>query len=175
MGKRGPKRTPTTILDQRNRPTQQDRSSEPKPNAIAPVAPDWMEPEAKVAWEYLAPKMERLGILTEIDGNAFARYCQTWARWRQCEEFLRKAGGTTYTKKRYKWDKDQCRFTDELIETKIIEFPQVKQSQAYSSLLTKLESEFGLTPSGRASLSIGGGGETKDDPLLAMFRRRSMN
>ena len=175
MGRRGPKRTPTSILNQRNRPTQQDRSGEPKPVALAPVAPEWMEPEARVAWDYLAPKMERLGILTEIDGNAFARYCQTWARWLQCEAFLKKAGGTTYTKKRYGWDTEMKCHTDVVIETKIVEFPQVRQSQKYSALLTKLESEFGLTPSGRASLSIGGDDSTKDDPLLEMFKRRSLN
>lgn len=175
MGKRGPTRTPTAILDQRNSRPNQDRGKEPKPEAKAPPAPDWLEPEAKVVWKYLAPKMERLGILTEIDGNAFARYCQTWARWRQCEEFLHKAGGTTYTKKRYRWNKDHCKFTDDVIETKIVEFPQVRQSQKYAAILVKLESEFGLTPSGRAGLNIGGNDPLAGDPLLEMFKRRSLN
>lgn len=62
MGKRGPKRTPSEILARRNRPTQQDRGGEPLPVALAPVRPDWLLPEAKKAWKYLAPKMERLGI-----------------------------------------------------------------------------------------------------------------
>lgn len=162
MARRGPNRTPTAVLDKRNRPAQQDRGKEPKPVALSPVRPDWLLPEAAAAWDYLAPKMERLGILTEIDGNAFARYCQTWARWRQCEEFLKQAGGTTYTDKR-------------LTYSTLREYPQVRQSQKYSALLTKLESEFGLTPSGRASLSIGGGDPMKDDPLMEMFKRRSVN
>ena len=159
MGKRGPNRTPSEILAQRNRPVQQDRGGEPKPNLLAPVMPDWLLPEAKKAWRYLAPKMERLGILTEIDGFAFARYCQTWARWRQAEEFLKAAGSTTYKDKR-------------LTYTNIREFPQVRQSQKYAAILVKLESEFGLTPSSRAGLNAA---VEVDDPLLEMFKRRSAN
>ena len=159
MGKRGPKRTPTSILAQRNTRPQQARGNEPQPNLLAPVMPDWLLPNAKQAWRYLAPKMERLGILTEIDGNAFARYCQTWARWRQAEEFLKAAGSTTYTDKR-------------LTYTTIREFPQVRQSQKYGALLTKLESEFGLTPSARAGLNAAVTVEV-DDPLLELFKRRS--
>ena len=142
MGKRGPKRTPTSILDQRNRPTQQDRSGEPKPIALAPVAPDWMEPEAKVAWEYLAPKMERLGILTEIDGNAFARYCQTWAKWRTCEDFLAQHGDV-YAAKNAKGK-----------VTGFVQHPQVNTAIKLDAALFAMEKQFGLTPSARAGLSV---------------------
>lgn len=160
MGRRGPKRTPTGILEQRGSRPQQDRDGEVLPVALAPVRPDWLLPEALKAWDYLAPKLERLGLLTEIDLTAFSRYCQIWARWRQAEEFLKKAGGSTYVDKR-------------LTYQVVREFPQVRQSQRYAALLVKLEAEFGLTPSGRASLNVGGNDPFADDPLYEMLKRRS--
>lgn len=158
MGKRGPKRTPTAILRQRNNRPQQDRDGELQPVASAPDCPDWLLPEAKAAWDYLAPKMEALGTLTELDGNAFARYCTTWARWRQAEEFLKAVGGTTYKDKR-------------LTYTNIREWPQVRQSQKWGALLSKMESSFGLTPADRAGLSLAV--KVEADPLLEMLKRRN--
>ena len=39
----------------------------------------WLDEEAKLAWKLLLPQLERMDVLTRIDGNALARYCQLWA------------------------------------------------------------------------------------------------
>lgn len=158
MTKRGPKRTPSSVLAARNSRPHQMRCNEPTPVALAPACPDWLLPEAVEAWRYLAPKLEALGILTEIDGNAFARYCQTWARWRQAEDFLKKMGTTTYIEKRLTYSTTR-------------EWPQVRQAQRYGALLSKLESAFGLTPADRAGLNTAV--TVPDDPLLEMLKRRN--
>ena len=36
--------------------------------------------------------LHRLGLLTEIDGQALATYCQTWARWREAEQKIKEYG-----------------------------------------------------------------------------------
>ena len=49
-------------------------------------------PEAKKEWKRLAPSLIAMGILTEHDMEAFAGYCQAYARWREAEEFLSQHG-----------------------------------------------------------------------------------
>lgn len=39
--------------------------------------PRWLDPAAAVEWEKVAPLLDQLGI--EIDRQALAAYCQTWA------------------------------------------------------------------------------------------------
>lgn len=55
--------------------------NEPHPVPVAPEPPGHLCRVAKKHWKELAPKLESLGLLTEIDGDAFAAYCQTYARW----------------------------------------------------------------------------------------------
>jgi hypothetical protein len=33
-----------------------------------------------------------MGVLSRIDGNALARYCRLWSRWRKAEAFIDKNG-----------------------------------------------------------------------------------
>lgn len=41
--------------------------------------PEWMNIDAKVVWDELAPNLIKMGVLTPIDVNAFARYCELYA------------------------------------------------------------------------------------------------
>ena len=40
----------------------------------------------------MSKTLEQIGVLTQIDGAAFAGYCQAYARWKEAEEFLTKHG-----------------------------------------------------------------------------------
>ena len=77
--------------------------NEPKPLQIAPECPDWLLDEAKKEWNRLAPELERLGLLTIIDEMAFAGFCQSYAKWKIAEEFIKKNKMTYEIPKR---DKD---------------------------------------------------------------------
>lgn len=57
--------------------------NEPKPSPIAPRCPKWLGKDARKEWRYLAPKLERLGLLTETDGTSFAVYCEAFSRWKK--------------------------------------------------------------------------------------------
>ena len=63
--------------------------AEPKPESTAPPVPRELDTRAKKVWKDLAPKLERLGLLTEIDGGAFAILCQSHGFIAQLHEDLR--------------------------------------------------------------------------------------
>lgn len=76
--------------------------NEPKPQPIAPKPPSWLPREAKREWKRLAPELEKLGLLTIVDGTAFANYCLAYARLREAEETIKREGMVITTEKGYK-------------------------------------------------------------------------
>ena len=95
MAARGRKPLPTAlkILEgdrgKGRRPLNRD---EPTPPQNILECPPWLMPDAQMEWERLAPSLTAMGILTEHDIEAFAGYCQAYARWREAEEFLSQHG-----------------------------------------------------------------------------------
>ena len=157
MGKRGPKPTPTSVLKMRGSWRADLRRDEPQPGTKPPRCPSWMRPEAKAAWRLLVPKLARLGLLTEIDGNALARYCDAWARWKSAAESLAK-NGEFYTKK----GPDGALLG-------VFPHPAAGQYIKLAQMLNRLESDFGLTPSARADLAQPKPVETKDNGKRRFF------
>ena len=111
-------------------------------------------PEAKKEWKRLAPSLIAMGILTEHDMEAFAGYCQAYARWREAEEFLSQHGTIFKTPSGY-----------------VQQVPQVSIAQQNLKIMQSFCSEFGLTPASRARLyaSTGDKAET-DDPMENVLR-----
>lgn len=85
--------------------------------------------------------LDRMGILTRVDGNALARYCRLWQRWRTAEEFIEEHGDQYPVK-----DKDGTVISFRL-------FPSARVAMALAAELRRLEQEFGLTPAARTRIS----------------------
>ena len=144
MGRRGPAPTPTTILKLRGSTlaTQRRQDAEVQGPAGTPDPPDWLDPDARAAWDHLVPMLVSMGVLTRIDGNALARYCRLFARWKKAEAFIDKHG-------------DVYPLKDEHGHVKCLQpFPQVSTAAKLSQQLTRLEQEFGMTPSARARIPL---------------------
>jgi P27 family predicted phage terminase small subunit len=142
MGKRGPRRTPTSILQARGSSWASRRKGELKPDAGEPVMPTWLDDAAKTCWQQLVDMYRPLGLLTLLDANALARYCRTWSRWVAVEQFL-VTNGPTYP------------VTDANGNLKRVSaYPEVAISRQLAEQLRRLEIEFGMTPSSRANLDI---------------------
>lgn len=142
MGKRGPRPTPSNILKLRGSWRGAANQNEPQPRVGEPDYPEGLAEQAKSVWDQLVPLLSGMGVLTKIDGIALGRYCQYWVRWKECEAHVAKYGMTYPIK-----DK----------EGKIqgmVEFPQVRRSQALSLTLSRLEAEFGMTPSARSRITV---------------------
>lgn len=123
-------------------------SNEPKPEAKAPECPDDLCLEARKVWNRLAPTLERLGLLTEIDGDNFAALCQIRARLVDIHRKLKKEG-MELIQEIEKVDKRGNLWVERRPN------PYITLERQYFQLLRSYASEFGLTPRGRTGLTVG--------------------
>lgn len=151
MGARGPAPRPSALKILEGNPGHRPiNRSEPKPRPVAPKCPDWLDRRAKAEWRRISPELERLGLLTGIDMTAMAGYCQSYARWRQCQEVLAKDGLTFKTESGY-----------------LMPRPEVAIGNRALIEVRAFCVQFGLTPSARArmQLSEGPGDDDGEDGI----------
>lgn len=141
MGQRGTKPKPTALKLIEGNPGKRPLNvNEPKPKPKRPACPAWLNKEARKMWKRLAPELDRLGLLTVVDGEAFAAACQSYGIWAECEQILKAEGRTV------------------LVATKAGEHeaarPEVAIGNAALKNFKMFCSEFGLTPSSRTGIHI---------------------
>ena len=132
----GRPRKPTNLKILNGNPGQRAlEQDEVKPNPWAPEMPDWLSNRAKDEWQAMAPKLERMGLLTEIDGAAFAAYCQAYGRWADAEEHLKTTPLLLKTKSGY-----------------VQQSPYLSIANTSIGIMSKFLAKFGMSPSDRAGL-----------------------
>ena len=109
--------------------------NEPNPKPKAPSMPKNMDKVAEKEWKSLGPILEKLGVLTNVDGGAFEALCVSYGEWvkysRQAQE-----------KPLYKFE-----------QTGYIQIsPFVTLADKAFKNYIKLATEFGLTPSSRSRI-----------------------
>jgi P27 family predicted phage terminase small subunit len=157
MAHKGPRPQPTKLKLLKGNPGKRAlNKSEPQ----TPVAPEiarppvWLHELAKAEWEVVAPILHGLGLLTEADLTFFAAYCQSYARWREAEEWIgANKGGTIVLR-----DKDGK-------VRSVVRAPQAIAAQAALADMNRFGSQFGLSPSSRTS--IGGAEPAKPENEFA--------
>lgn len=139
------RRKPTALkLITGNPGHQKLNKTEPKPTPKAPRMPAWLSKEAKEVWRALAPKLERLSLLTEIDREAFAGLCESMGMYRRAMKGA--AGKLTYTTPTgYERQRPELKIADQAL-----------------ALSIRLAAEFGLTPASRSKISLAPGNGEKD-------------
>ena len=144
MGRRGPRPLPTEILRLRGSTlvTKRRITREITRTPAVPSCPRWLDNGAKAAWRQLVPELDGLGILANVDRNALTRYCRLWSRWRKMEKLIEERGETYPIR-------------NETGEVKYLaQFPHVSIASGLAQQLTRLEQEFGMTPSARARIQV---------------------
>ena len=152
MATRGRKPLPTALKvleGDRGKGRRPLNKNEPVPPQENVACPDWLMPEAQAEWQRLAPSLIAMGILTDHDMEAFAGYCQAYARWREAEDFLSQHGTIFKTP-----------------SGSVQQVPQVSIAQQNLKIMQSFCSEFGLTPASRAWLYANTGEKSDaDDPM----------
>ena len=110
---------------------------EPIVESITAEPPEWLHDYAKEEWGRVATELSRRSWLGAVDETIFASYCQTYARWRECEDIV---------------DREGLVLTDEDEEKGqkwVRENPAAKLAIRYRSDMEKCAARFGITPAGR--------------------------
>ena len=94
MPRGGQNKKPKTlhVLEGNYRADRHEGKNQPRPRPAAPVAPSWLDAEAKAEWKRLAPELEKLGLLTVLDRAAFAVYCCIWSDFKMLSEIIEREG-----------------------------------------------------------------------------------
>lgn len=150
MTTRGRKPKPTAVKVLEGNPGKRKlNKAEIEPvKGVIPDCPDWLEDEAKEEWDRICKNLYELGLLTDLDVQAFASYCQAYARWREAEEFITQHGSIVKTKTGY-WQ----------------QVPQVSIAHQNQKIMMQAAAEFGLTPSARARIVAGKEGTKEADEM----------
>lgn len=131
------------VVDGTFRPDRDFGDTPEPPRAENRPPPLFLDDDATAEWERIAPELEDIGILAEIDETALAAYCVAVSRWKRAEKDIEENGITvdsqTGTKKN-----PSCTVANEALA----------QMRAFGS-------EFGLTPASRSRISVGLSGQKK--------------
>lgn len=142
MGRRGPKPRPTALKLLTGNGSRPINLFEPRPPSTPPTCPDWLDAESRLKWDEVIQTLSSMGVLSVVDGDAIAGYCQAWVRWVRAERFIQEHGEV------YQVKDDKGRVTV------VRPFPQVSIARHLLDRLTKLQQQFGLTPSSRSSMQV---------------------
>ena len=140
---KGRKPIPTALKIARGNPGQRRLpADEPQPApAFDLTVPAILEadPGARAEWEQTAPRLQRLGLLTEVDLDALTLYCATFARWKAAERELQQHGVMILAGRS---------------KTRRIVSPYLMISMKAQAQCRALLMEFGLTPVSRSRVHV---------------------
>lgn len=155
MGKRGPQKKPAAAK-RRDGTYRKDRDTGVELPAGVPDPPDWLGPEGRAEWERRVPQLAAAGLISTVDQVTFGLWCQAYEQLvRALREIEANEGFVAYTDK-----------------GNVIQHPVVGVLHKARGDLLKIAAHFGLSPSARAGLNLGGEGE-EEDPLAALEQARS--
>ena len=143
--KPGPKSTPTTILKLRGSQCVKSRKNEVKPASGPATMPKWLldssvEVTAIDVWNEIVPQLEELGVMFRIDTNAVARYCDAFALWLKMSAEINSGVAMEFHD-----DEGNVKYSQQK--------PHIAIYHKLGDTLSKLEAQFGLTPSARVGLT----------------------
>lgn len=157
MGRRGPPKKPTELKLVQGVPGGNSLlpKGEIKPKAAAnPKPPFDLTENGKKIWKKLVARLQVENLISELDVYAAARYCDVLDKWLTVKKWLDEKG-FVYALYEPLSEEDR-RAGKKPVLRHMQQFPQVSIYNQLSKDLTRLESQFGLTPAARASLSADG-------------------
>lgn len=179
MGLRGPPKKPTELKMLQGIPGGKHKLTpdEPKPKRLrGSKPPEFLDQESRKVWRKFAPRLEALGLLTELDTQAFGRYCELYARWLKAGQVLKSNAGKTHVPIFHPHSEEELQQMKANPNLKIPprlkyiqELPEAMEYRHLLGELLRLEMHFGMTPSSRSSISVvgsaGSGGPHPKDPV----------
>lgn len=120
---------------------EERKEREIKPSIENVRCPDWLDNNGKKEWDRIVEDLVSLGLLSNIDVSQLAIYCDAYAKYIQATNEINKFGLV-------------IKHTNKSGATNIVTNPYVQIANKYADLVNKYCTEFGMTPSSRAKISI---------------------
>ncbi len=151
MGKRGPAPKPTQLRVLHGDRKDRINTDEPQPDTGEVLPPDWPSDAALEIWEQLAGDLEAKRVLTPWDTEAFAAWCDAVARRRDAARHVEEEGAVV--------EMPVFNKNGDLVGHRRGKNPWLMALDAADAQVQRYGARFGLTPSDRAQLKIGGEGD----------------
>lgn len=134
------------------------KKNEVQPRADNIERPDFLKHNkiAQRAWRRLVDELTELGLLTNVDTDALAVYCDAYSKYIEATENIKREGVT-------------IEYTNKAGHTNTIENPNVNVAKKYYKIMKDMMAEFGLTPAARAKLAIPKEERKEPDPFERDF------
>lgn len=153
MGERGPRTAPTALKMVKGERKDRINNSEPTPTSGEVGPPEWLDDEALEVWNTYAPDLEFKKVLTAWDVEEFATWCSWASTHRQAVRDIRRLGELIETPVVIRGEK---------VGDKIERNPACITRREASDQMLRYGARFGLTPSDRTAIKVGG--PTKETP-----------
>jgi P27 family predicted phage terminase small subunit len=101
---------------------------------------------AQREWNDIVPQLEKLGILSRIDGKALAAYCHAFARWWEAEQHITEHGLVV--------EEPIFDAAGQEIGTRFKKNPAVGISRDAMRDMKSFLIEFGMTPAARSRIRV---------------------
>jgi len=146
----GRKAKPTALRVLQGNPGKRKlNDKEPQPVKENPYMPEHLDEEAQGEWERVTPILDKIGVLTEIDGTMLAGYCQLYSNWCAIQA-EKKAPEFRLLMLKHTVDGAG----NEHVEAK--QNPLLVMERLTLAMIRAFCAEFGMTPSSRARLQVPG-------------------
>lgn len=140
-GKGGAKKLPTALKALKGgRAMERVSDNEPvsDPIDIFGDIPEGLSKKGRKHWPSVARQLEKMGVLTKMDAQALAMYCEQYVVWREALDAVDKHGLIAVNR-----------------NTGVIsQSPYVQLANHAHDRLFKILVEFGMTPASRARLTV---------------------
>ena len=154
MGARGPAPKPTRLRVLHGGHPERVNRNEPQPAPLPVTEPGYLSAVAAAKWRELAPHLEHMGVLTAVDVDLLAAYCECYARWRRVAALA--ASSAPVFKRGSAEGEDMV----------LARNPLWSQARDAEAALRVMAREFGFTPSARSGLRAQAGIASAAERLL---------
>lgn len=127
-----------------------------KPNTDKIKPPSWLSSFAKREFKKMVKELLEVDLMTNVDVNAMAMYCDAYANYVECTKIIQEEGL-------------MVEYTNKAAETNKVPHPLLTKQKALFEQMKSLSNDFGLTPAARAKIAIPKQAEIEKSPEEEMF------
>ncbi|MBP0725545.1 phage terminase small subunit P27 family [Bacillus sp. RG28] len=133
---------------------EREKLIQPKTDKLKP--PSWLSSFAKKEFKRMVNELKEVDLVTNVDVNALALYCDAYGNYVECTKVIQEEGL-------------MVEYTNKAAETNKVPHPLLTKQKALFEQMKSLSTEFGLTPAARAKIAIPKLNEKEESDEEKMF------